>query len=476
MPLYGADQHLPIAAPITINRDSPQAFGLCQWYPGMDPAASGGSTVPEYVSGFKKAFMNGSGHFFPDASNISGPFGSAFPFAAPFFDGIGIYMTELTYSGGSATGPQNGPQPFPIAPPFSVSVWIRAWGNYTGCIWWMGRENAGSWYAHYLYYSKTTYLVSANSVDNNGFRTASSSIGSILPRTWYHVCGVWNSTTDRRIYVNGIHHQTNTNSSNPDLSSGCLIAAGAERTQFNWGNFWQGHICDLRMYRRALSTPEIVAIYDPSTRFDLFKSRRYSRPSSPPAAAAGTSSGNAAVTVGAATCSGSATHTAPIYTGNTTVTCGAATCSGSATHTAPSYTGDAAVTCGAATCSGSATHTAPSYTGNAAVTCGAATASGTATFTAPIYSGNAAVTVGAATCSGAATFTDPIYSGNAAVVTGPATATGTATFTSTTRTGTAAVTTGAATASGTATFVAPAYDTGTGYVNFADQYFFGDIL
>lgn len=218
------------------------------------------------------------------------------------------------------------------------------------------------------------------------------------------------------------------------------------------------------------------------------------------AAAAGTSSGNAAVTVGAATCSGAATSTDPIYSGNAAVTCGAATATGTATSTAPIYSGNAAVTVGAATCSGAATSTDPIYTGTSAVTAGAATASGTALFATAVYSGNAAVTCGAATASGTATHTTPtftglaavvtaavtasgsathtapIYSGNAAVTTGPATATGTATFTSTTRTGTAAVTTGAATASGTATFVAPAYDTGTGYYTGLDTMFFGGVL
>lgn len=69
------------------------------------------------------------------------------------------------------------------------------------------------------------------------------------------------------------------------------------------------------------------------------------------------------------------------------------------------FTGAAAVTVSAATASGSAQHVTPTYTGTAAVTVSAATASGAATFTGLTFTATAAVTVSAATASGSATFT-----------------------------------------------------------------------
>lgn len=278
MPLFGLRRNLPIDSHVTINRDSLQAFGLCQWYPGSHAHGNGSGVFKEFVSGFKHGNLNGGGRSYADASHVTGPFGSAFPFAAPFFDGVGIYMTGLTYSGGSATGGQNGPQPFPNAPPFSVAVWIRPFGGANGIVWWMGRDGGLKWYAHYLWADKDSGLVNVNSVDNNVFYAASSPNGSVPTSKWTHICGVWHSTTDRRIYVNGRFCAQNTNTSNPDLSSGAFIVAGAEKVGVSYGNYWQGHIFDLRMYRRALSAPEVMAIYDPLTRFDLYSTDRYSEP------------------------------------------------------------------------------------------------------------------------------------------------------------------------------------------------------
>jgi len=458
MPLYGPNYGLPIDGPITINRDSLQAFGLCQWYPGAHPHGTGSGVVREYVSGFKTANLNGSGRSYPDASHVSGPFGSAFPFAAPFFDGSGVYMTGLTYSGGSATGGQNGPQPFPVAPPFSVSIWIRPWGTANGVVWWMGRDNGGSWYAHYLWADKDSGLASINTVNNNVFRSVSSANGSVPTSKWTHICGVWHSTTDRRIYVNGIFHGQNTQSSDPDLSTGAFIVAGADKSGVSYGNFWQGHIFDLRMYRRAISAPEVMAIYDPQTRFDLFRTPRYSRPFPKPSASS--ASGTAAVTVGAATCSGSATHTPPTFSATGSCSVRAATCSGSATHTPPTFSATGSCSVRAATCSGSATHTAPTYTGNGSCTVGAATCSGSATHTAPTYTGNGSCTVGAATCSGSATFSTG-HSATSAVITGAATCSGSATHTPPTFSATGFPSIAPITCSGSATHTAPTY-TGTG--------------
>ncbi|TXH51849.1 MAG: LamG domain-containing protein [Desulfurellales bacterium] len=276
MPLFGPRRNLPIDTHVRINRDSLQAFGLCQWYPGLHPHGAGGGLVKEYVAGFKNANMNGN-RSYPDAPHVTNPFGAATQFAAPFFNGSSVTMTGLTYSGGSASGPQNGPQPFPIAPPFSVAIWVRPW-TQNGVIWWHGRQAVGTWYAHYIGYSNASKSCSANSVDNNVFRSASSASNALLDQKWNHVCAVWHSTTDRRIYVNGVFHAQDTNTSNPDLSSGSLIMVGAANANASVDNYWKGHIFDLRMYRRALSAPEVMAIYNPLTRFDLYSTDRYSEP------------------------------------------------------------------------------------------------------------------------------------------------------------------------------------------------------
>lgn len=418
----------------------------------------------------------------------------------------------------------------------TICVWAYA-DSYTGSAYnyLISREQASSPYFGFVLRSNDIgsadfmIAVGASYYTARGTRPSSGS--------WQHWAGTYDGET-ATLWTNGSSAATDT------LPSGNMAAAPAG-TKTYIGNsygaptrYWNGRLAEIGLWNRALSADEIAALADGfapslfprglisywplmgriSPESDWFGGQTGSLVNTPTAAdhppkiirarrrnrvfpvAATTRTGTAAVTVGTATCSGSATSADPIYSGNAAVTCGATTASGTAASTAPIYSGNASVTVGAATCSGAATSTDPVYSGNAAVTIGATTASGTAQFASAIYSGNAAVTCGAATASGtathtapiftglaavvtaavtasgSATHTTPIYSGNAAVTTGPVTATGTATFTSTTRTGTAVVTTGAVIASGTATFVAPAYDTGTGYFTGLNTTFFGGIL
>ena len=152
-----------------------------------------------------------------------------------------------------------------------------------------------------------------------------------------------------------------------------------------------GSLDDIRIYKRALTPAEIQLLYTGGRGVGLIQERRrwfYTDPA-----------GTASVTTGAATCSGSATHTTPTYTATSAITIGAATASGSATFATAVFLASGAVTVGAATASGTATFVAPVYTGTSALTVGAATASASGTVTHPVYTGSAAVTVGAATCS-----------------------------------------------------------------------------
>lgn len=173
--------------------------------------------------------------------------------------------------------------------------------------------------------------------------------------------------------------------------------------------------------------------------------------------AGGTFTATAAVTIGEATCSGSATFAPGTKTASAAVTIGRAVCSGSGTFAPPVYTGSAAVAVAPATCSGSALSTEPTYTGSAAVTAGAATGGGSATFAPGTKTASAAVVAGEAICSGSATFVAPIYTGSATVTISAVLGGGAATFAPGTKTASAAVTVAAAACSGSATFVAPVY-------------------
>lgn len=170
--------------------------------------------------------------------------------------------------------------------------------------------------------------------------------------------------------------------------------------------------------------------------------------------AGNTFTASAAVTVSAATASGSAEHDPPVYTATAAVVNQSATASGSAQHTEPTFTGTAEVIVANVTAAGSAQHETPTYTASAAVSTQPTTASGSAQFATETFTASAAVSTQSATASGSATH-EPLFTASAAVTTSVATAVGTAThdppvFTITT----ADVTVSNVIASGSATFAA----------------------
>lgn len=135
----------------------------------------------------------------------------------------------------------------------------------------------------------------------------------------------------------------------------------------------------------------------------------------------GTKTATAAVSVGAATCSASATFSAgDARVGTAAVTVGNATCSAAATFSPGTKTATATVTAGAATCAASASFGVDLRTATAAVTTGAATCAASATFAAGSKTATAAVTIGHATCAASATFSAGTKTASASLSTAPA--------------------------------------------------------
>ena len=252
------------------------------------------------------------------------------------------------------------------------------------------------------------------------------------------------------IYNNTIYSGTNT-STHSSLTQLSNINIG--RDSFSTLRNFNGIIYEAGLFSRGLSSQELFKLYQLGPGWLARPKQRASVLTVAPT----TFTASASLTTGAATCSGSATHTTPTYTATSAITIGAATASGSATFATAVFLASGAVTVGATTASGAATFVAPVYTGTSALTVGAATASASGTVTHPVYTGSAAVTVGAATCSGSAIFASQVFAASAAVTAGAATASGSATFTTPLYTAAAGVTVGKATASGAGTFVAPVY-------------------
>ncbi len=177
---------------------------------------------------------------------------------------------------------------------------------------------------------------------------------------------------------------------------------------------------------------------------------------------AGTFTGTAAATTSAATASGSATFTAPVYSGSASPSVGNVSASASGTFTPPVYSGSAAPTAQAATASGSGTFASAVYSGTASATIGNVSASASGTFTAPTYSGSATPTVSASIAAATGTFTAPgVFTGSSAATINAVVAAGTGTFVAPEIfTGSATPTLSNVLASASATFEPPVY-TGT---------------
>lgn len=89
---------------------------------------------------------------------------------------------------------------------------------------------------------------------------------------WNMACGVLASATDRAVFVNGRFKGTDTSSA-AFPSSANLTTVGAVVDAGSVGIKLSGKVADVRIYNRALSDAEVWGLYDPATRFDLYRPR-----------------------------------------------------------------------------------------------------------------------------------------------------------------------------------------------------------
>lgn len=91
--------------------------------------------------------------------------------------------------------------------------------------------------------------------------------------TWYNVVGVFRTSTDRELFVDGISRATNNTDVTPTQLD--VVAIGA-RTQFGaHGEHFPGRIADVRIYNRALTDSEVFQLY--ANPWELYAPRTYRR-------------------------------------------------------------------------------------------------------------------------------------------------------------------------------------------------------
>ncbi len=93
-----------------------------------------------------------------------------------------------------------------------------------------------------------------------------------VANTWYHIAATWDGTTGadaRKIYVNGVFAASGAGTAN--LGGTTL---GIARAGTNNSSFLAGRVFDLRVYRGVKSAGQVAALFDPATRFDLWRPPR----------------------------------------------------------------------------------------------------------------------------------------------------------------------------------------------------------
>ena len=178
-------------------------------------------------------------------TDVPGPFGGR----AIQFDGT-TGFTRNSFQG---------VRPIVTTPPFSYVAWA-CWTDSTKAhdiI--FTQDEAGNVDYYGIFINATSGLFAAVNRDSGGTHTATSTAAATVGY-WYQVVGVWASTSDRRIYVNGRLEGTDTTASTP-------TAANLDSTTFGALNrltvaYGTGKMDNASIYNRALSTAEIERLFN----------------------------------------------------------------------------------------------------------------------------------------------------------------------------------------------------------------------
>jgi Concanavalin A-like lectin/glucanases superfamily len=229
--------------PFAINRDSPQAEGLINWWPAQP---WGGTTVYD-LAGLSPGTWQGSPVWFDDvlvgpSLNVDGAStyvttGCVLNTAGPFT--ISFWAFLISYL-----------QLFPAPLQFQTdqtsafeTFWSTQSGGYNGV-------NFGS--------------------DSNFLQAVGSTPGSSLTGSWFHQAITYNGAgrstlTNYALYLNGVAET---------LSGGGPYSGTTNATRFGFATasstFFNGYLSDIRVYNRALSADEVTALFNPRTRWELY--------------------------------------------------------------------------------------------------------------------------------------------------------------------------------------------------------------
>lgn len=165
-----------------------------------------------------------------------------------------------SYDGVTGAGRVNavggaGGKPLISAYPFT----IVAWGKTTGAIVLasMSDEATDNAYVSLVLVSTSARAYAGDAGGSNYADSGAVTTSGV----WHQIVGVWNSTTDRQIFIDGRYTGINNTSRTPSLATwdntmfGVLQRTGAV-------NFGAGMVDNVSLYNRALSATEILRLYN----------------------------------------------------------------------------------------------------------------------------------------------------------------------------------------------------------------------
>lgn len=152
--------------------------------------------------------------------------------------------------------------------PLTICCWFRPdSASVNNLLFWTGSST--TWNGHYLVAGSGSTLVAASA--REGTFAGSSGVAYVAGQ-WQHAAGVYASATSRQAFLNGKPDTVDTTSKVPATWTVSYI--GSVAVAMNVG--FVGNLAELRVYKRALSQTEIMAMYHPGTRWDLYSPpRRY---------------------------------------------------------------------------------------------------------------------------------------------------------------------------------------------------------
>lgn len=242
-----------------LNRQSPQAKNLLAWWPTL---GGNGIHLPELSNGINATYTSGN----PTWSR-SANYGTAVS-----FDGT----TDNYFDAGTDTR-------LNFTADFSLSFWVRLLSGHAvnDVLLCRGVWGTGGYYVQTVSGSPYKMAFYINQPTGIKFQSASD----ISEDIWYHIAITrrGGSPGDTSIYINGVLDITTSTVNNPTSVPGYTFYIGRyDTTSFE-------PVCDMadiRAYNRTLNSGEVARIYNPLTRWDLYKPVMTRRNFVAPAAAA----------------------------------------------------------------------------------------------------------------------------------------------------------------------------------------------